>query len=96
MQACHKPTIFLNEYANHLGDGHHIDASLTMIHHTLAQAGLNIKQVQKLATECSPTIQAHHTTQYPTEYLMCLDEVSKDDCTYAHLWGWSPLLVELV
>ena len=48
--------------------------------------------MQKPAAECSPTIRADficHIAQYPTEYLMCLDEVSKDDCTYACLWGRS-------
>ena len=84
--------MFLDEYAKHLKDGRYIDASLTTIHHTLARAGLNIKQVQKLAAECSLTICAdfiRRIAQYPTEYLMCLDEVSKDDHTYTHLWGQS-------
>jgi hypothetical protein len=46
--------------------------------------------VQKLTAERNPIIQAdfvHHISQYPTEYFMCLDEVSKDDRTYTHLWG---------
>jgi len=85
--------MFLDEYANHLGDGCYINASLATIHCTLAQAGLNIKQVQKLAAEHSPTIRANYIcriAQYSTKYLMCLDEVSKDDHTYARLWGQSP------
>ena len=65
--ACHKPTMFLDEYAKCLKDGHYIDASLTTIHITLARAGLNIKRVQKLAAERSPTIRADficHIAQY--------------------------------
>jgi len=53
---------------------------------------LNIKRVQKLAAERSPTIRAdfvRRISRYPAEYLMCLDEVSKDDRTYARLWGRS-------
>jgi hypothetical protein len=84
--------MFLDEYAKRLKDGRYINASLTTIHHTLARAGLNIKRVQKLAAERSPTIRADFIrciAQYPTEYLMCLDEVLKDDRTYARLWGRS-------
>ena len=90
--------MFLDEYAKHLKDGRYIDASLTTIHHTLARAGLNIKRVQKLAAERSPTICAnfiHRIAQYPTEYLMCLDEVSKDDRTYDHLWGQSHMGIRM-
>jgi hypothetical protein len=84
--------MFLDEYAQRLEEGHYVSASLATINRTLARAGLNIKQVQKLAAERSPTIRAdfiRRITQYPAEYLMCLDEVSKDDQTYAHLWGQS-------
>lgn len=80
--ARHKPTMFLDEYAQRLEEGRYVSASLATIHRTLARAGLNIKQVQKLAAERSPTIRAdfiRRIAQYPAEYLMCLDEVSKDD-----------------
>ena len=87
-----KPTLFLDEYARHLEEGRFLDASLATIHWTLARAGLNINQVQKLAAERSPTVRAdfvRRISHYPAKYLMCLDEVSKDDRTYARLWGRS-------
>ena len=43
--------MFLDEYANRLGDGRYTNASLVTIHHTLGRVGLNIKQVQKLVAE---------------------------------------------
>ena len=81
--------MFLDEYTCHLEEGRFLGTSLATIHCTLIRASLNIKRVQKLAAEHSPTIQAnfvHWISHYPTEYLMCNDEVSKDDCTCAHLW----------
>jgi transposase len=87
-----KPTMFLDEYARRLEEGRFLDALLATIHRTLARAGLNIKRVQKLAAERSPTIRAdfvRRISRYPAKYLMCIDEVSKDDRTYARLWGRS-------
>ncbi|KAG1871475.1 hypothetical protein F4604DRAFT_1495273, partial [Suillus subluteus] len=55
---------------------------------------LNIKWVQELASECNPIVRAafvHQIGQYPANYLISLDEVSKDDRTYAWLWGRAPL-----
>ena len=56
--ARHKPTLFLNEYARHLEDGHYIAVSLATIHRSFARAGLNVKQVQTLAAEHNPIIRA--------------------------------------
>jgi hypothetical protein len=84
--------MFLNEYTHCLEEGRFLGTSLATIHCTLIRAGLNIKQVQKLAAERSPTVRANFVrriSHYPTEYLMCIDEVSKDDHTYARLWGRS-------
>ncbi|EDR03253.1 uncharacterized protein LACBIDRAFT_307481 [Laccaria bicolor S238N-H82] len=59
---------------------------MVTIHRTLEQASLNVKQVQKMASECDPI---HCITQYPASCLLPMDEVLKDDWTYAHLWGRS-------
>ena len=48
---CHKPTLFLDEYAYCLKDIQHLPVSLATIHHTLECAGLSVKHVQKLASE---------------------------------------------
>jgi len=92
--ARHKPTLFLDEYARRLQDGRFLAVSLATIHRTFTRAGLSVKRVQKLAAERSPTIRAdfvHRISQYPTNYLLCLDEVSKDDRTYTRLWGRSQI-----
>lgn len=80
--ARHKPTMFLDEYLKRLADGRLLEASLATIHRSFVRAGLNVKQVQKLAAERSPTVRAdfvRRISRYPTEYLMCIDETSKDD-----------------
>ena len=55
---------------------------------------LSLKHVQKMALEHSPEKRAdfvHRISQYPATYIIALDEVSKDDHTYAHLWVRSEL-----
>ncbi|KDQ49775.1 hypothetical protein JAAARDRAFT_142926, partial [Jaapia argillacea MUCL 33604] len=57
-------------------------------------AGLNVKWVQKMAAERDPAICAdfaHRIGEYPADYLVAIDKVSKDDCKYARLWGQSPI-----
>jgi transposase len=88
--ARHKPTLFLDEYARRLKDFRHLPISLATIHRTLERAGLSVKHVQKLASERDPILRAdfiRRISRYPTDYLICIDEVSKDDRTYARLWG---------
>ncbi|KAG1725112.1 hypothetical protein EDB19DRAFT_1644199 [Suillus lakei] len=88
--ARHKPTLFLDEYNQHLIDYCHLPASLSTIHCTLTHAGLNLKHVQKLASERKPLVRAGficHISQYPAHYLVTLNEVSKENRTYAHMWG---------
>ena len=65
---------------------------MTTIHRELHMAGLSIRRVQKLASEQDPIKWAnfiHRIAQYPASYIIALDEVLKDDWTYAHLWGCS-------
>ena len=90
--ACHKPTLFLDEYRSHLERYCLLTVSMVTIHRTLEWAGLNVKQVQKMGSECDPIHWAdfiHRITQYPASCLLSIDEVSKDDRTYTHLWGRS-------
>ncbi|KAG1784496.1 uncharacterized protein HD556DRAFT_1251240, partial [Suillus plorans] len=56
--ACHKPTLFLDEHNQRLIDYQHLPASLSTIHRTLTRAGLNLKHVQKLASERKPLVRA--------------------------------------
>jgi hypothetical protein len=49
--------------------------------------------VQKMASERDPILERNFITrisQYPAHYLVALDETSKDNRTYARLWGRSP------
>jgi transposase len=88
--ARHNPTLFLDEYSKRLRQWRYLPASLSTIHLTFERAGLRVKQVQKLAAERDPIKRADFVRrigQYPTPCLIFLDEVSKDDRTYARLWG---------
>ncbi|KAJ7759080.1 hypothetical protein B0H16DRAFT_1254662, partial [Mycena metata] len=58
------------------------------------RAGLSVKRVQKMAAERDPLLEGHfldRISQYPPNYLVPLDEMSKDDRTYARLWGRAPV-----
>ncbi|KAF6751579.1 hypothetical protein DFP72DRAFT_753482, partial [Ephemerocybe angulata] len=53
-------------------------------------AGLSIKRIQKMASERDPDVRANFVRrigEYPPHFLISIDEVSKDDRTYARLWG---------
>lgn len=91
--ARHKPTLFLDEYQHQLTRYRHLPVCLTTIHLTLERAGLSVKHVQKLASERDPVLRAdfiRRIARYPTDYLICIDEVSKDNRTYSRLWGRTP------
>ncbi|RXW15147.1 hypothetical protein EST38_g10711 [Candolleomyces aberdarensis] len=86
--------MFLNEYAARLEEFRHLSVHLSTIHWSLKRAGLSIKRVQKLAKERDPVLRAnfvHRIGQYNPLCLISIDEVSKDDRTYARLWGRSPV-----
>jgi hypothetical protein len=54
---------------------------------------MQVTRVQKLAKEQSPIKRARFIcciAQYPPEYLVPVDETSKDDCTYMRLFAQSP------
>ena len=90
--AHHKPTLFLDEYQQRLKVYWLLSLSMATIHHEFQQAGLSIKWFQKMAAERDSMKRAdfvQRISQYPATYLLPLDEVSKDDRTYARLWGRS-------
>ncbi|KAG1886270.1 hypothetical protein F4604DRAFT_1515202, partial [Suillus subluteus] len=63
---------------------------LSTIYCTLTRVGMNLKHVQKLASERKLLVHAgfiHCISQYPAHYLVTLNEVSKDNRTYACMWG---------
>lgn len=92
--AKHKPTLFLDEYAQRLQQNRELSVCVTTIHRSLERAGLNVKHVQKMASERDPILRAdfiRRIGQYPAHYLLSIDEVSKDDRTYTRLWGRAPV-----
>jgi transposase len=92
--AKHRPSMFLDEYQHFLDTHRHLPVSIATIHRTFERAGLKVKRVQKMASERDPIqegIFLHRISQYPAHYLVPLDETSKDDRTYARLWGRSPV-----
>jgi len=56
--AHHKPTLFLDEYRDRLERYRLLTVSMATIHRTLERAGLNVKQVQKMALERNPMLRA--------------------------------------
>ncbi len=92
--ARHKPTMFLDEYRQRLEKYRILRISMATIHRTFQRARLSVKRVQKLALERDPIKRAdfiRRIGQYPADYLINLDEMSKDDRTYSRLWGRSPI-----
>ncbi|KAJ3543456.1 hypothetical protein NMY22_g3141 [Coprinellus aureogranulatus] len=70
-------------------DGH-LPVHISTIHRALRRAGLSLKRVQKLAKERDPFKRADFVRrigQYNPLCIVSIDEVSKDDRTYARLWG---------
>ncbi|KAJ7872391.1 hypothetical protein B0H13DRAFT_1468523, partial [Mycena leptocephala] len=62
---------------------------LATIHCTFIRACMSLKRVQKMASEQSNY--SRRISIYPTSYLISIDEVSKDDRTYAHIFGQSEI-----
>jgi hypothetical protein len=88
--ACSQPTMFLNEYRRQFLEQRLLDVSLPTIHRAFQRYGLNIKHVQKLAKEWCPIKCARfirHIAQYPPQYIVPVDETSKDDRTYMQLFA---------
>jgi hypothetical protein len=96
--ACHKPTRFLDEYCNWLDQNRHLPLSVTTVHRIFKRGGLHVKQVQKIAAERNPMYRAAFICtigQYNAHCLVAIDEMSKDDCTYARMWGRAPAGVRI-
>ncbi|KAJ7814447.1 hypothetical protein B0H13DRAFT_1664785, partial [Mycena leptocephala] len=49
-----KPTIFLDEYSRYLEKHRHLPASIWTVHRKFERAGLNVKRVQRMASERDP------------------------------------------
>ncbi|TFK68880.1 hypothetical protein BDN72DRAFT_870819 [Pluteus cervinus] len=79
--ACHKPTLFLDEYRGRLERYRALSVSMTTIHRTFLRAKLSLKHRADFVRRIG---------QYPAECLISIDEMSKDDRTYSRLWGRSP------
>ncbi|KAF8122779.1 hypothetical protein EV363DRAFT_1181971 [Boletus edulis] len=52
----HDPTLFLDEYYKQLHNNCILTTSLATIHHTFKRTGINIKCLQKLASERDPLL----------------------------------------
>ncbi|KAJ6484225.1 hypothetical protein C8R45DRAFT_755662, partial [Mycena sanguinolenta] len=88
--ARHKPTVFLDEYRDRLEHYRHLPTSLSTIHRAFVRARIRVKKVQKMASERCPLKRgdySHRISIYPADYLISIDEVSKDDRTYARIFG---------
>ncbi|KAJ7814860.1 hypothetical protein B0H13DRAFT_1664370 [Mycena leptocephala] len=88
--ARHNPTLFLDEYRDRLERYRHLPTSLSTIHRTFLRARMKLKAVQKMASERCPLARAGYSRRiaiYPAHYLISIDEVSKDDRTYARIFG---------
>ncbi|KAJ6472959.1 hypothetical protein DFH09DRAFT_953785 [Mycena vulgaris] len=88
--AKHKPTIFLAKYQECLERYRLLPVSLSTIHRTFIRAGISLKQIQKMAAERSPLKRGNYTRRisaYPADYLLSIDETSKDDHTYARIFA---------
>jgi transposase len=89
----YKPTTFLVEYCNLLEDSRLLSVHITTIHRAFRKAGISVKRLQKLAAERSPEDRADYQRRigrYASDQLVFLDEMSKDDRTYARLFGRAP------
>ncbi|KAJ7217661.1 hypothetical protein B0H12DRAFT_1205575 [Mycena haematopus] len=77
------------DYLDRLERYRHLPTSLSTIHRTFIRARMNLKAVQKMASERCPLARADYSRRisiYPATYLICIDKVSKDDRTYARIF----------
>ncbi|PBK84973.1 hypothetical protein ARMGADRAFT_942636 [Armillaria gallica] len=84
--ARHNPSKFLDEYQERLCRYRNIIVCLATIHRAFEAAGYSIKKIMKMAKEKCPYKCAsfiRRIAKYPASYLVAMDEVSKDDCTYS-------------
>ncbi|KAJ7049017.1 hypothetical protein C8F01DRAFT_1003263 [Mycena amicta] len=88
----HNPTRFLSELKDILERYRYISASEATIHRMLKKRRISLKKVQKMASEQTAEAEADFVVriaEYPAHYLVCVDEMSKDDRTYARTRGRS-------
>ncbi|PBK81121.1 hypothetical protein ARMGADRAFT_948769 [Armillaria gallica] len=84
--AWHNPLKFLDEYQECLYHYRNITVCLATIYCAFEAASYSIKKIMKMAKEkcpykCASFIQ--QIAKYPASYLVAMDKVLKDDCTYS-------------
>lgn len=90
--AHHSPQKFLDEYQALLYQNRAIHISLSTIHRTFEREGISYKRIAKNAAERDPWARADFVRRvglYPIEYLVFVDETSKDERTYFRNYGRS-------
>ncbi|CAK5274642.1 unnamed protein product [Mycena citricolor] len=90
----YQPGKFLDEYQELLACLRHCPVHITTIHYAFCRAGINVKRIQRMAMERDPVLEGHfiaRIAEYPAHYLVAVDEMSKDDRTYARLGGRAPI-----
>ena len=83
--ANHNPTRFLDEYRQLIMDNRFLPASKATLHCEFLHANINLKQVEKVVKERNPTKIARFlqcVLEYPANYLVSVDEVSKPICAF--------------
>ncbi|CAK5279024.1 unnamed protein product [Mycena citricolor] len=88
----HNPAKFLDKYQDALDRFWCCPVHITTIHQAFALAKINLKRVQKIAAKRDPLLESdfiRRISPYPAHYLVTVDEMSKDDHTYARMWGCS-------
>jgi transposase len=88
----HRPDLFLDELQYLLQTNRFIAMHFTTIHRELVRAGISNKKIKKVASERNENLRADYIArmgQYNPEQLGFLDEVSKDERTFARARGRS-------
>jgi len=88
----HRPDWFLDELQYLLQTNRFIAVHFTTIHRELVRAGISRKKIKKIASERNENLRADYIAQmaqYSPEQLGFLDEVSKDERTFARARGRS-------
>ena len=88
IQQC--PDWFLNELLNLLKTNWFISVHYVTVHRTLLHAGVSLKKLKKIASECDEDRRnefINHMAMYEPEELAFLDETSKNEKTAARTKG---------
>nr|GAT47063.1 transposase [Mycena chlorophos] len=92
-RARHNPALVLAEYRVILHKYRHLPASISTIHRALQKAGFTLKTVERVASERDPLAEGRYLSriaEYSPLQLVCVDEMHKDDRTYARRRARAP------